>query len=130
MSDPTRVRSEVEIPVAKLMEAALREGRELVKLEIQLAKLEAKKEVKKSLEASLGFVVAVMFGFMGLVLLVVALVLALGGTALAALGVAIGALLVGGGIALISYSLLPHQPLEHTRQHVADDLKQLKEHLT
>jgi hypothetical protein len=130
MSDPTRVRSDVEIPVAKLVEAALREGRELVKLELQLAKLEAKKEVKKGLSASLGFAVAATFFFMGLVLLVVALVLALGGTALAALGVAIGSLVLGGGIALISYSMLPTEPLEHVRHHVRDYLKQLKEHLT
>jgi uncharacterized membrane protein YqjE len=130
MSDRIRLSSTEEIPVAKLVEAALREGRELVKVEIQLAKLEAKKEVKKSVKASLGFLVAGMFAFMGFVLLIVALVLALGGTALAALGVALGALVLAVGAALLSYSLLPKEPLEHTRHHVADDLKQLKEHLT
>lgn len=129
MSDRIRVSSE-EIPTAKLVEAALREGRELVKLELQLAKLEAKKQAKDGLKAVIGFALAGSFFFMGFVLLIVALVLALGGTAAAALGVAIGAIVLGGGIALIAWSMLPTEPLEHTRHHVADDLKQLKEHVT
>lgn len=122
--------SSEEIPAAKLVEAALREGRELIKLELQLAKVEAKKQAMNSLKAVLGFALAGSFAFMGFVLLVVALVLALGGTALAALGVALGSLLLGGGIALIAWSWLPTDPLEHSREHVKGDLKQLKEHVT
>ena len=62
-------------------------------------------------------------------LLAMALVLALGGTPLAALGVAGGLLVVGGIAAFAGYSVLPKKPLEMTRHRLKSDVTQLKEHI-
>ncbi len=113
----------------KLLEAALKETRELVRLEVELAKVEAKKQVKGVLRASIGFAVAILMGMIALALMVVALVLALGGTAGSAFGLALLMLLLGGAAGFFGVSSLPKNPLEKTRQHIKDDLKQLREHV-
>jgi hypothetical protein len=58
-----------------------------------------------------------------------ALVLALGGTPLAALGVAGGFVVVGAAAAYSGYRLLPKAPFEKTRRRLQTDVNQLKEHL-
>ncbi|MDP3152519.1 MAG: phage holin family protein [Archangium sp.] len=114
---------------ARLLESALKETKELVRLEIELAKVEAKKQVKGVVRAGIGFAVAAVLGVIVLALMVVALVLALGGTALAAFGVALFMLALAGGAAFFGYASLPKHPLERTRHHIEDDLKQLREHV-
>ncbi len=113
----------------KLLEAALKETRELVRLEVELAKVEARKQVKGVVRASIGFAVAALMGVIALALMVVALVLALGGTAGSAFGVAVFMLLLGGAAGFFGVSSLPKNPLEKTRQHIKDDLKQFREHV-
>ncbi len=118
-----------EHSTTKLLEAALKETRELIRLEVALAKVEAKKEVKGVVRAGIGFTIAGVMGMIAFALLVVALVLALGGTAGSAFGVAIAMLVLGGVAGFVGYSSLPSSPLEKTRHHIEDDLKQLREHV-
>ena len=135
MDDRTHVGRRVSVgnleepSTAKLLEAALKESRELIRIELDLAKLEAKKQLKDTAKAAVGFVVAAFLALTAVVLLVVALVIALGGTAGAAFGVAIGALALAGARAFISRGWLPTKPLAHSRRHVSDDLRQLREHV-
>jgi len=114
---------------AQLLQAAFEESRELVKLEVALAKLEAQNQLKKALAAAIGFAVAVVLTIIALTLGAVAIVLAIGGTAGSALAVGAVVLVLAGLTALIGYSLLPKHPLEHSRHHLEDDLHLLKEHL-
>lgn len=118
-----------EASTVQLVEAALKESRELVKLEVALAKLEAQNQLKKALRAAIGFVVAGLLGVIALALIAVAIVLALGGTAGNALAVTLVVLVLAGIAAFVGYSQLPKNPLEHTRRHLEDDYHQLKEHL-
>ena len=114
---------------AKLLETALKETRELVRLEVELAKVEAKKQVKGVVKAGIGFAVAALMGVIALALMVVALVLALGGTAGSTFGVALFMFVLGGGAGFFGYASLPKNPLEKTRHHIEDDFKQLREHV-
>lgn len=57
-----------------------------------------------------------------------ALVIALGGTAVDALILAAIFLVAAGAAAGVGYALLPKHPLERTRHHVEDDIRELKEH--
>ncbi len=113
----------------QLIEAAIKESRELVRVEVALAKLELEKQLKQAVRAAIGFVAAAVLAIIGLTLFAVAIVLALGGTggiAAAVAGVVVSLAALAG---YIGYSLLPKNPLERTRHHLEDDFKQLKEHV-
>ena len=118
-----------EASTADLVREALDEAKELVRIEIEIAKNEVEKEIAQAKKAAVGFGVALAAGVLVLCLLAVALVLALGGTALAALGVAGGLLVIGGIAAFAGYSVLPKKPLETTRNRLKSDVTQLKEHI-
>jgi uncharacterized membrane protein YqjE len=113
----------------ELFQAAIEETKELVKLEVALAKVEAQKQLKQAVKAAIGFAAAAVFALVGLSVLAMSIVLALGGTAGIAVAVGVICLAVGALAAFFGYGRLPKNPLEHTREHVTDDLKLLKEHL-
>lgn len=125
---PERLAME-EASTADLVREALGEAKELVKLEVELAKAEVADEIAGAKKAGIAFGIAAAFGVVTLCMLAVALVLALGGTAIAALGVAAGFLVVTGLGAGIGWTMLPKKPLVQTRHRLENDLKQLKEHL-
>ena len=118
-----------EASTAELVKDALVEARELVKLEVELAKNEVKGEVKALEHVAIGFGVAFVFALLFLAMMSVALVVALGGTAVAAtvLGLVYAAL--AGGAAWYGYGKLPKKPLDRTRERLRTDLRQLKEHV-
>gem|GEM_PF-1148202 len=118
-----------EASTVDLVKEALDEAKELVRLEVELAKEEVREEVKQVRNASIAFAVAAAAGLLVLCLLGVALVLALGGTALAALGVAGGFLVLGAAAGWTAYGMLPKKPLEKTRNRLQADVNQLKEHI-
>ena len=118
-----------ESSTADLVREAMDEAKELVKLEVELAKEEVREELKQVQRAAIGFGIAAATGIIVLSLLSVALVLALGGTALAALAVAGGFLVVSVVAAWLGYGMLPKSPLEKTRHRLQNDVNQLKEHI-
>ena len=113
---------------AELVKDAVDEAKQLVRIEAQLAKEEVKKEVKQAEGAGVAFGAAFAFAIVCLSLLGVAIVLATGGTPVAALIVAGCALAIAGVAAGIGWALVPKKPLEHTIEHAEKDLRQLKEH--
>lgn len=118
-----------EASTADLVREAMDEAKELVRLEVELAKEEVKEELKQVERAAIGFGIAAAASVIVLCLLAMALVFALGGTALAALAVAGGFLVVGGLAAWIGYGMLPKKPMEKTRHRLQNDVNQLKEHI-
>lgn len=125
---PERLAME-EASTRDLVMEALDEAKELVKLEVALAKSEMTAELEQAKKSAVAFSITAVFAGMALCLFAVALVLALGGTALVAVLVASGFLgigLIAGGI---GYFMLPTHPFEHTRQRLESDLRELKEHL-
>ena len=118
-----------EASTADLVREAIDEAKELVKLEIQLAKGEVERDIAQAKSAAVGFAIALAAAVLVLSLLALALVLALGATAGAALGVA-GAFVVVGGIAgWVGYARLPKKPMGRLRERLENDMHQLKERI-
>lgn len=118
-----------EQSTADLVREAMDEAKELVRLEVELAKEEVREEIQQVQRAAIAFGVAAAASVIVLCLLAVALVLALGGTALAALGVAAGFLVLGFVSAFVGYGMVPKKPMEKTRHRLQNDVNQLKEHI-
>lgn len=116
-----------EATTGALVKEALEEAKELVRLEIALAKEEAESELEMLKKAAIGFGISFSCTFVALALLGVALVLALGGTAVVALLVTLGYLVVGGIAGAVGYKLLPKEPLVHTRRRLSADFVHLKD---
>lgn len=117
-----------EVPTSELVSQTLREARELIELEMTLAKQEVREELQRAKRAAMIGGLALACGIWAIAVLLVALILALGGTALHALIVGAVLLAVCGGAAAYAYSALPKAPLEETRARLKDDVNRLKEH--
>jgi uncharacterized membrane protein YqjE len=113
----------------ELLEAAVRDARELLQVDLALARRELSDELRAVSRAAVGFGLGLAFAVVMLALLGVSLVLALGGTAMTALAVAGGFLVLALVAAGVGFSLLPRKLLSRTRRQVSDDLHQLEEHL-
>jgi uncharacterized membrane protein YqjE len=118
------------VPTGELMKRVVQEARELVKLEVELAKAELKEHVARTKRAAVAGGLAVLCLFLCTSALVVALVLALGGTVEVALLVALGLVLVGGILGWAAYALVPKSLLDRTRAHAKNDVNEFKEHAT
>ena len=118
-----------ETSTADLVREAMDEAKELVRLEVELAREEVREEVQQAKRAAIGLGIAAAAAVMTMCLLAMALVFALGGTALAALGVAGGFLVVTAVAGYASYAMIPKSPLEKTRRRLKNDVNQLKEHI-
>src|SRR5262249_5954302 len=133
MDDQTRMPETLAMENAsttEIVREAFDEAKNLVRLEVELAKTEVQKEILQAKKAAIGFGIAAGASLLVVSMLLVALLFALGASAWAALPVA-GALCVIGGIAaLAGYSVLPKKPLEHTRHRLESDVEQLKEHIS
>ncbi len=118
-----------EASTAELVKEAMDEARELGRLELELAKEEVKEELKQVQHAAISFGIAGGAGVVTLCLLAMALVFALGGTAVVALAVAGGFVVVAAVAGYVGYGMLPKTPLEKTRNRLQNDMNQLKEHI-
>lgn len=123
------VRDSEHASTADLVSAALFEAKELVRLEVAMAKVEAKREIKAGIAAASMFAVAAVFVLTMLSVLAVTLVLFLGGEPLHGLIVAGGCLAVGLVAGVVGYGKLPTHPMQRTRDHLQLDVNHLKEHL-
>ncbi len=116
-------------PTSELLAGALAEARELVKLEVRIAKAELKEELAEAKRAAIAAGVAAASGLLTLTALLVAAILALGGTAAVAL-IAAGALAAVAVTSIAAaYASAPKTVLGHTREHLKDDISSLKEHV-
>jgi uncharacterized membrane protein YqjE len=118
------------LPTAELVRRALEETKELVRLEVKLAQEEVRQDVLRLKRTALFAALAALFLVLVVSTLVVALILALGGSPGSALFVA--AILLGLTVALgvAAYKAFPSNPLGRTRQRLRADVKQLKEHVS
>lgn len=118
-----------EASTADLVRDVLEETKELVRLEIEMTRAELKKELVRTKKAAIGLGFALGASLVAVCLLTVALVFALGATALIALAVAGVFFLIGIGAGIAGYAFLPKRPLELTRERLKDGVRQLKEHV-
>ena len=101
----------------EIAKQALAEAKELIELEIQLAKVEARDELKKMKAAAIAGALAFTLLLLGLGLL-----------PLYALAVGGGLVLLAGAAAAYAYSAIPKAPLDHTRERLKEDIQRLREH--
>jgi uncharacterized membrane protein YqjE len=113
---------------SELVTQAVREMRELVDLEIKLAKEEVRGELVQAKRAAVAGALALALGLWAVAVLLVALILALGGTALNALIVGAVLLLACAGGAAYAYTAVPRDLLHQSRNRLKDDINRLKEH--
>lgn len=128
-SIPMNTQPPEEASVADLVRDAIGDARELIRVEVELARQELKKEAAAAQRAAIGFGVALAAGIIALALFAVALVFALGGTAAAAAGVGAAFVLVAAVAGGLAYGALPKSPFEQTRARVQADVQQIKESL-
>ena len=126
---PTEVLAIEEASTADIVREAFEEAKELVRIEVALAKTEVVREISRAKRAAIALAIAVSFALVVLCMLAVAIVLALGGAPEVALGVAAIVLLVAIAAGAAGYSMLPKKPLEHTLGRLKADVTQLKEHI-
>jgi len=117
-------------PTGEIARQLMAETRELIQLEVRLAKAEAKAELGRALGAVIAGAVAMALLLLGLSALLMALVLALGDGAVGALVIGLVLLALAAGAAAYAYLSLPKSFLSQTRDRLKDDLNRLKEHAT
>lgn len=118
-----------EASTADLVREAIDEAKELVRIEIQLARGEISQEIDQAKKAAVGFGAAGAFAIIGLTLLAVAIPLAFGASAVASLIVGGIIIAIAALAAFLGYAILPKKPLEHTRKRLLTNMTQLKEHV-
>ena len=134
MAIPDRLHAQSPLLAAETTSTLLRQTidgtKELVRLELALAHEELQSDLRRLKAAAIMGAVAIVLAFMTLATLILALVLALGGTALSAVGVAVILAVVCAATGLAAYKNVPRVPLERTRARLASDVRQFEEHIT
>jgi hypothetical protein len=114
-------------PTLQLIRDALDEGRELVRLEIALAREEVTAELRQARANAVVFAGAAVGSIAAITMFMVATALAFAMPWLAALIIAIVLLTIGGVLGLFAYKALPMKPLAQTQARIEADLAKLKE---
>lgn len=129
MNSPISMPTQSALSTPELVKQVLGDARELMSLEVRLAVQEAQSEVLQLKQAAIVAGISAALTLLGVGTLLLAVVLALGGTPLDALIVS-AVLLLGAGIgAFYAYSVVPKTPLAKTRQRLKNDVNHLKEHV-
>lgn len=122
-----------ELSTPQLIGRIFRESGDLVRKEIQLAKLELRANLKTEVTSAIGLAVAGALAFLGITMLFVAAAFALANVmpGWAASLIIAGVLLAAGGIAAaIAWGRRVRTPLAHTRENLARDVRLAKERLS
>lgn len=128
-TDRLSAAEEDEPPVTDLIREVLADSRELVRIEVALARDELTHEIAAAKTSAVAFACAAAVAVGAFTMFVVALVLALKGGWAGALAAG-GILLVAAiGLGLGGWSALPKKPLEQTKGRLQADVKQLKERM-
>jgi uncharacterized membrane protein YqjE len=116
------------LSTSELIRQTLEETKELARLEIKLAREEVRDDLLQLQRFAILAGVTCVLAVVTLTVLVVAVIFALGGTALGAFAVS-GVLIVLCGVAaLVAYRHLPKVPLQRTQARLKADIQQFKEH--
>jgi Putative Actinobacterial Holin-X, holin superfamily III len=119
----------VEIPVAELVREAAGEAKQLIRLEVELAKEEIRRELSDARTGAITLVVSALVLVLGIALLLVAVALAIFPGPVPALLIGVGLLAVSGFCALMGVRLLPKKLLQATRQRLETDIEVVKEQI-
>jgi hypothetical protein len=113
-----------------LLREALEETRELIRLEVAIARRELKEELAQAKTSAVGFGIAGVSATLGVAMLLVAIVTAFRLEWLVALVIGALLLVLAGSTALAAYRAMPRKPLEEARERIESDMRVLKERMT
>ena len=130
LGTPLVVKQVADLPTSDLLRQALDESKELVRLEISLARQELREDALRLKWASILLATAGALLIVALSMFVVAVVFALGATANVALIAAFIVLVQVAIFGFLGYRQLPKVPLERTRARLSTDVRVLKEQVT
>jgi uncharacterized membrane protein YqjE len=119
----------LEAKTSDLVKEALDEAKQLVRIEVALAKEEVREEVRDAKRAGIMFGASTVLGIVGVALLLVALALAIFPGPIPALVIGAVLLVVAGVLGLVAYQSVPRKPLADTKRRLETDVKILKEHI-
>jgi len=119
----------LEAKTSDLVKEALDEAKQLVRIEVALAKEEVREEVRDAKRAGMMFGASTVLGIVGVALLLVALALAIFPGPIPALVIGAVLLVVAGVLGLVAYQSVPRKPLADTKRRLETDVKILKEHI-
>jgi uncharacterized membrane protein YqjE len=119
------------LPTPDLLQQISSDAKSLVQLEVELAKEEARVDVKKEIDLAKGAVVGALCAIFGLNMLLIACVFALAPESAPMVAAIIGVvlLLIGGGAAFIGWKRAEMNPLHTTRNTLKEDLEWAKRQL-
>jgi hypothetical protein len=132
MTDETDRRSAVEAhepPVTELIREALDDTRELVRIEVALARDELRHEVASAKVGAVAGGIAIAVAVAALTMFVVAVVLALKAGWIGALVAGAILLAVALTLGLIGWQLMPRAPMGQTKGRLQANVAQLKERI-
>ena len=125
--NPTSPDPRPEASTTALLKEAVDEAKQLVQLEVALAKDEVREEVKQAKGAAIAFGASAGLAILGVALLLVALALAIFPGAVPALVIGLVLLTVAGISGFVGYRALPKAPLGRTKRRLETDVNILKE---
>lgn len=118
-----------DLPTGELVRQTLEETKELVRLEVALAREDLRAELKQAKTAGILLGIAAALAVVAIAMFDVAVIIALGNTVTAALIVAFLVVAEVAVIGFIGYRKLPKAPLQRTRERLTSDVRELKEHV-
>jgi uncharacterized membrane protein YqjE len=116
-----------EASTSDIVREALDDARELIRLEVEIAKQEMKREIGQAKRAAVAFGIALALGLVGLSVLAFALVVALGGSVVDALVIAAILLVIAAVAGIAGYAMIPRTPLVAVRDRLTNEVHQLRE---
>jgi uncharacterized membrane protein YqjE len=118
-----------DLPTSELVRQTLDETKELVRLEVALARQDLRSELARVKTAGILLGIAAALAVVAIAMFDVAVIIALGNTVTAALIVAFLVVAEVAVIGFIGYRKLPKAPLQRTRERLISDVRELKEHV-
>lgn len=112
-----------------LVREALDEARQLVKLEVELAKQEVREELKEAKRAAVMFGIAAVAALLAAAMMFVALALAIFPGPVPALVIAVVLVAAAAVLGLVAWKTAPKKPLDRTRRRLETDKDVIKEGL-
>jgi len=119
-----------DTPTTELVKVAMAEAKQLIVLEVALAKDEIRREVLATKNAGISLGLAAAALVLGFALLFVALGLAIFPGPVPALVIGLALLVTAAIAGVTGFKLLPKKPLAETRKRLENDFESVKERVT
>ena len=119
-----------EASAAQLVREAIDETRQLVKLEVELAKDEMRQELADAKKSAIMFGVAAVAALLAAAMMFVSLALAIFPGPIPALVIGVALIAAAAILGFVGFKKAPKKPLEKTRRRLETDVQVVKEGMT